>query len=493
MTPQEPESSGPPRLLRYVFLVLGAFGALSIWTSVKILLSTEADPTTAIGPLLSGVTLLGVGLVVPTVLRRRQAAVAAREQRRAADPDRPWTWREEWASGRISGGGYAAAVGLWLFAGVWNVFTWPAAWLVLSRSGDEEGVYFVLLFPAAGAFLLLVAVRATLQQRKYGRSYVTLQTHPGVIGRTLEGEIQTSLTDVPPDGVEVRLSCIQHYQTGRPGHRKTEKRTIWQDHVTVPSADLSREMTGLRIPVAFEIPAHLPPCSDNSAPDQVVWQLAVSAAMPGIDYADSFDVPVFDTGVPPLTAAERERLRRPRQAQARAYAPDDPVVRVSQTARGGTTFFCKPRVTLLSGLGMVAMTIGCWVGTWYLYAADVPIAPFFVAFFALLFTIGSVVALSHRAWTTVEDGEVVISHRILGLGPTRRFQATEISRVFVEVVGEGTAQTWEVKVQVTDGASHGAAAHIPTQLEADWTAEQMRAAITRMRPTTRSRTTADLL
>lgn len=46
-----------------------------------------------------------------------------------------------------------------------------------------------------------------------------------------------------------------------------------------------------------------------------------------------------------------------------------------------------------------------------------------------------------------------------------------------EVVGEGNAQSWEVKVHTSGGAAYCAAAHLPTQNEADWAADQIHSAI----------------
>lgn len=156
-----------------------------------------------------------------------------------------------------------------------------------------------------------------------------------------------------------------------------------------------------------------------------LWRLDVSAATPGVDYTDSFDEPVFDTGAEPLSASERDALGARRLAHARTAPPADPIIRVSRTPRGGTTFSGKPRTTVMSALGMVEMTAGAWIATWYLFAKGIPIAPHFVGFFGLLFTAGSVVALFHRSSVTVDNGKVVIRHRILGIGPTRHFSAGE--------------------------------------------------------------------
>lgn len=474
----ESVSAAAPRRLTFVFAGLAILGAFGTWTGVRLLLTEGSGPKTFVGPLLTGVVLLVVGTVMPVVLSRARAARQARERLRAAHPGQPWAWREDWVSGRIAGGGAAAAAGLWLFATFWTGFTSLAAWLFHTDRPGEAAVYVALIFPAIGVLLLGLAAKTTLQRRRYGRSYFVLQTNPAVIGRALEGYVETAIAgDAPAGGVEVRLASVRRTTSGTSKNRTTSEHTLWQDHVTVPPLELARGFTGLRIPVAFAIPTGVRAYDDRDPGDQVVWRLSVAAAMSGVDYADSFDVPVFDTGAPPLTDEERTRLTRGREARARAYVPEHPIMRTGATPGGGTMFFFKPRVTLRAGIGMVAATAASWAGTWYLFTRGVPVAPYVVAFVALLFTAGTVVSLFHRSSVTVEGGEVVIRHRILGLGPTRRLRPDDITRVYSEVVGEGNAQSWEVKVQASTGASHGAAAHLPTQLEADWTAQQLRAAI----------------
>jgi hypothetical protein len=308
-----------------------------------------------------------------------------------------------------------------------------------------------------------------------------LRTNPGVIGRTLEGEIETALQAPPEGGVEVRLACVRRVTSGTGKQRKTTERTVWQDHVTVPPEDLARGLAGLRVPVAFAIPSDAPACDDTRIDDQVLWRLTASASVRGIDYGDGFDVPVFDTGAEPLTEAEREALRAPRLAHARAYVPEQPTVRVAHTARGGTRFSGRPRTGIGSAIGSIVMTAGAWIGAWYLWQADIPFAPWFVAFFAVLFTVGTVVSLLLRSSVTLEAGEVVVRHRILGIGPTRRLRPGDIVEVRAEVAGEGRAQSWEVVLKTLDGKSYSAAALIPTQREADWTADRMHSAIKALR------------
>ena len=390
--------------------------------------------------------------------------------------DQPWTAREDWRAGRITGQGRSQTVFFWVFALIWNAGTWPMAWLIVSQQTDNRA-YLVLTFPLVGIGLLVAAVRGTLRNRKYGQSHFVLETNPGVIGRTLAGRVETSLQTVPEAGVDVRLSCIRRYETGTGKNRSTSHTTLWQDATTMSGADLGRGLKGLTVPVVFEIPSNARACDDTNPRDQILWSLTVAASTPGVDYSDSFDVPVFDTGAEPLNAAERDALRARRVSEARSDPPKNPVVRVARTTHGGTVFSGKPPATLGSSIRIVLLTSAAWAGTVYLFMKEVPIAPFAVGIFALLFTAGMLIALFHRWSITIENDQVVIRHRVLGIGPTRQLRVAEIVDVRSEVVGEGKAQTWEVKIYTSAGNSHSAAAHLPTQREADWTADQIHTTI----------------
>lgn len=462
-----------------VFVGLGLLGLLALWTGIRLFLDPPEQPKAFIGPLLIGAVLSGIGIIMPFVLLRAGRREAYRTAARRERTGQPWTWREDWASGRITGATPAAARLLWLFALVWNGFTWPVAWLFLSEPERGPGVYFILLFPAVGLVMLVLAARGSLQARKYGASVFHLKGNTGVIGRTIEGEIETRIQTAPADGFEVRLRCTRRYTTGYGKNRKTHRQTVWKDHVTVPSADLEQGPTGLRIPVAFAIPTSVPPASDEDPREGIEWHLVVDAKTPGVDYSDTFDVPVFATGAVPLTAAERDALMAGRRAHAAAYVPVAPVMRVMPSAAGGTDFYFKPKVKAGSAVGAVVMTVLTCGATWYLVRKGVPIAPYIVGFFALLFTVGTLFALFHSSRVTITDGTVVIRHRVLGVGTTRRFEAGEIVEVKSEVVGEGNAQSFEVKVFTKAGKSFSAGAMIPTQVEADWSAEQLRAVIVR--------------
>lgn len=478
--------TGPPKVLVVVFAGLALLGAAVTWRGIEFLLSPDAPRDAVIGPLLVGIILMGAGIAGAVLVARAGTVRAVRDGLQAAHPGKPWAWREDWASGRVAGNARAGALGLLVFALVWNGFTWPVAWLFLTKDDIGGGAeYLVLFFPGVGVLVLALALRALLQARKYGRSVFVLETNPGVIGRSLQGFVETTVETAPPDGVEVRLRCERRRRSRRTSHRSprrgrnrsTQTTTLWQDHVTVEPLELTRGIGGIRIPVSFELPADVPPYNDADPYDTITWRLDVTAAVPGIDYGDSFDVPVFRTDDLPFTDAERETFRSRRRVRARSHVPDAPLFSLTRTPQGGSVFLFTPRTKPGTALGVVATTLALWALASWLFVRGVAIVPWVVVVLAFLFTVGTVVALFHRSSVTIEGGRVILRHRMLGIGPTRHLDAGEVKDIRTEVVGEGSAQSWEVTVATSAGKSYSAAAHFTSQRDADWVAEQLRAAI----------------
>ena len=64
--------------------------------------------------------------------------------------------------------------------------------LILVPRAISEGQYWTLIFlifPLIGLAILYAAIHRTLVWRRYGRSYVELQTLPGVVGGRLRGDV----------------------------------------------------------------------------------------------------------------------------------------------------------------------------------------------------------------------------------------------------------------------------------------------------------------
>jgi hypothetical protein len=109
----------------------------------------------------------------------------------------------------------------------------------------------------------------------------------------------------PPGGFSITLRGLRITVTGSGKRRSTHEAVLWENALTMPGA--LREGKGISIPIATLIPAEARETDKRNATDRVIWRLIISAAVPGIDYNATFEVPVFRTAESetPLTPEER--------------------------------------------------------------------------------------------------------------------------------------------------------------------------------------------
>ncbi|NBC19276.1 MAG: hypothetical protein GVY18_18375 [Bacteroidetes bacterium] len=211
-----------------------------------------------------------------------------------------WADRPDWVEGRIvdqhARGGTTRYVG----AVVWTVF---ALALIGGFMLWGDPPWLLLALPAGVALVLIVlGVRDYLRQRKFGASYFQMDATPAVLGERLTGTVETGVLarNGPDDGFTVRLACRDRYEErDSDGDRHLRVTTLWESE---PQQVRPRTAPGLPrrldVPVALDLPADAPPTTLGSRSEGIVWDLTVSADVPGLDYGATFRLPV----VPPSTA-----------------------------------------------------------------------------------------------------------------------------------------------------------------------------------------------
>jgi hypothetical protein len=124
---------------------------------------------------------------------------------------------------------------------------------------------------------------------------------------------------VPDAGYRFVLSCLNRIITGGGRRRSAATQTLWETEQRVSGALAAPSPVGMRVPFAFDLPTDAP-SSDLSKPnDLVLWQLAVAAELPGIDYKAAFELPVFVTAGG--AAAHHAAARGGGAARARSKPP----------------------------------------------------------------------------------------------------------------------------------------------------------------------------
>jgi len=228
--------------------------------------------------------------------RRLVQESATEETRRAQFPDQPWKWKKEWQVPYIESDAGAGAAGLWVFAVLWNAMSIPAAWIILHDAHREKAANLILLFPLVGVLVLWGAIYQTIKWRKFGRTRFVPSTMPGAIGGYLGGVIEVPARVMPEADATLTLKCVRRVATGSGKNRSTKESVLWEREESIARDKWITGAGGTRIPVLFYIPADCTATDDSNRNNEVVWRLAASAAVPGVDFATQFKVPVYATG-----------------------------------------------------------------------------------------------------------------------------------------------------------------------------------------------------
>jgi hypothetical protein len=258
----------------------------------------------AIAPLLAGVlfTTISVSIFAGVLVATRNAARAAALQ--AGAPDQPWLWRPEWSTRRIPDRRGATPVVLWAVSIFWNVVTIPVGFVLIKQWMTQPNPILLvfLLFPLVGVGLIIGAIYTTLRRLKFGQSICTIDRVPIVPGDSFHGEIEMRGDAVPEGGYRLLLICVHRVTTGSGKNQSTRETPLWQAENRITAASVMRLATGgVRIPFTLTVPSEARATDLRKSRDQIVWRLDASAEMPGIDFAASFELPVFT----PATTADR--------------------------------------------------------------------------------------------------------------------------------------------------------------------------------------------
>lgn len=399
--------------------------------------------------------LVGFGGIF-AALKARRAGVET-DAVRARHPEAPWMWRADWAAGRIEDSNRSTMIAAWSFAGFWNLISLPTAFVGVRQALREEsyGVLLVLIFPAVGIGLLVWAIRATIRFRRFGVSRLDLATVPAPVGRALRGTVVT---------------------TGAGKNRSTSERVLWQEEQRAPGRQ-TRSAEGMvtSIPVAFDLPADLEPCDSTNPRNQVVWRVSVSAEVPGVDYASTFEVPVFRTAeseAPPSEPAAAPAGLEP------FVQPATSRVRVIRNRRGTEIVFPAGRNPGVSAGLTVFLAI--WLAAvWATVRFEAPLLlQLIFGAFGLLILWGTVASWLGVSRVTVGDGAVTVASGLLASMREHRFRAEDVAEVTTKIgMQAGSSPYYDLVLVRKDGKQVPAGRGLRDKREAEWLAATVRDAL----------------
>lgn len=268
------------------FAAAGVFAMVTAFAALRAGIWNQAIPSA-----LAGLVACAIGFGLLAVVFVRWKPQAQGDRLRAANPEKPWLWRKDWAEGRVSDSTASTMWFLWIAAFCFNlIFGLPLAililWDVFSR--HHYPALIALIFPAIGIGLLAWAMRATVRRRKFGTSIFAISTVPGTVGGSVAGRIE--FQKPLPGDIEftVCLRCVRRVTKTRANNsRFTSDTDLWQEE---KKAKLD---ANANLPIRFDIPASARETDAHNPRNQIVWLLEAEAPTPDVAYVARFELPVF--------------------------------------------------------------------------------------------------------------------------------------------------------------------------------------------------------
>lgn len=419
---------------------------------------------------------IGFGLIYLALAGNKR--MARQKQVQSAHPGEPWTWRADWAQGRADSAIRSSLAGVWIAAILWNLCIFPYVWLVFPTAWhrNPSGALILLPFVAAGLFLLFRAVRATAAVLEFGTTYFAMDSLPGVIGGKLKGSIQARFPHSPDHGFHLRLSCVRRVRTGSGKSRNTEETILWCDDAD--QGQFYAGPMGTTIPVDFHIPRDVQPTDNTNLSDQIIWRLEAMADVPGLNYHDVFEVPVFRT-VASSCAGESAAPERGGFANVAAQMrrPDQLTVVVRETDEGTEFYFPPARNRSLAVWTTVFALILCGFTYVVAHVGAPLIFPIVFGLFALAFVC---FAAQYSMGTTrlVIGDEVRLQVGLLGGGKTREFALTDVDgfdeKIRSQTVNGTTVPYYDIVLRLRDGQTLTVGKLLSSKRETEWLVSEIR-------------------
>jgi hypothetical protein len=431
---------------------------------------------------------IGGGLMYASV--RGYGLVSQQAAREEASPLSPWLWRTDWASRRAESLNKKSAVGLWVLAVICNAVTLPFLLGMAQQFARDRNplVFLLLTFNVLGAILIVKAAQATIRRQRFGDTYFEFDTLPFSTGERVRGRIHLRLDTRAEHGIDLRLSSVRKVVIDSGEHSTTQQIVLWQADQKVPSGAVAPGPLGNSIPVDFPIPADSPITSHDNPRDQILWLLHAQADVPGVDYKDDFEVPIF------RGASTAEKVSSSESSASSfgnsfgfATTRTDDSGEVAQPAHtkvvvgmgsGGTEFYFPPFRNPGRALILLLITV-VWSGVAYLiYVNHAPVV-FLIAFGfgGSLLIAGTLHVTLGSARITVRSGEILSRTGIFGLGRTRRIQVSDVASI-VPVLsaqqGSGSGNTLHaIRMRLKNGRKITLADEIDSRQEARWVVAQI--------------------
>ena len=205
----------------------------------------------------------------------------------------------------------------------------------------------------------------------------------------------------------------------------------------------------------FPHSARAQPTDNRTSRDQVVRQLEAIAKVPGVDYYDIFEIPVFRTAQTPTFEEEEQAQRAASEFRAPEMShPEHATIRVQPVARGTEFYFPPARNKGLAAFITLFAVIFSAIGYFLMHSRAPIIFP--IAFGGVGLLVGYFALQMWLATTRVIIGSSLhFQSGILGGGKVREINLSDTASITDRVgaqSGNGTGTPYyDIELNLTDG------------------------------------------
>lgn len=334
----------------------------------------------------------------------------------------PWLANPGWQTAEIHSNSKSAMYFTWFFAVIWNAISAPLPFLLYPEVTEKQNYAALLglLFPVIGIGALYVAVRQTLEWKKFGDVPVTLDPFPAAIGGQAGGTIELPVPFDSSHQFRVTLSAVHSFESGSGKNRSRREKMHWEQSV-IGYAEPG--LYGTRVQFRFDIPDGLPPSDAAKLDDDYdLWRLSLQADLPGADIDRDYEIPAY-----PGTAKSRIGDRAAAAIATATKTATENDVRARITLIGDDMFYPMGRNALSCLVGITVGAVFAGIGVFLFIRED---AWFGGAIFggvgALVFT-GCVYAIANSLTVKRDSmgGGVETVRRLFGIPVKSRYAAID--------------------------------------------------------------------
>jgi len=485
----QPSKAGPVILTLFALPFLGG-GLLFLYAQVVSRQNFKTTDLVAGAAMASFFVLMGGGLIFASSkgygLLKKLAAL------QEANPLSPWLWRADWASRRAESQNKKSYITAWIAAAFCNLITLPVLFGALPKllQASDPRALILLGFNSFGVILFVYALRATIRHERFGNTYFEFDSLPFSPGERVSGRIHLRFETQAAHGIDLRLSCVRRVVIGSGKNSTTNKIVLWQADKNIPSGAVGPGPLGRAIPVDFTLPAESLVTDHNNLNDQILWLLHAQADVPGVDYSDDFELPIFRTAASPQPTGESQSdagtavtgfgFAIARSSYADEGAVPQPVrMKVVVSMHDGGIEFYFPAFRT-PGRALVLLLVSV-IFSGAVYALVSSRVPFLFTIFFVLSDLFVICGFFHVAFGSarigVGNGEILSRRGVLGTGTTRRTPFSEVASIIpvgsMQQAGSADNSVYAIRMLTKGGKKFTLADEISSREEARWVVSQI--------------------